>query len=189
MAIPLSPAGDADELSATLGALLRRLFARIRDLWLLALREQATPARIGASIAIGVVVGCTPPPLLGFHWLLAGGLATLFRVNRLWALIGSRISTLSFLPFLLFAEVQVGHHLRAGAWASFSLAELRALDARALVRRAAEYLVDWWIGMPFVGAGLAIALGGLGYAYVARRQAATPRTLAGSRRRPSESPP
>jgi uncharacterized protein (DUF2062 family) len=60
----------------------RRLKVLLADL----LGREEPPERVAAAIALGVGVGFSP--LIGFHFLLAIGLAFLFRLNRIDAVIG-----------------------------------------------------------------------------------------------------
>src|SRR5207244_5605107 len=89
------------------------------------------------------------------------GLATLLRLNRLWALIGTRISTGIFLPWVILAEVQASHRLRTGQWAP--------LSAKDAVEHVREWLLDWCIGTIPVGLFLATTLGAVAYGYARRR--------------------
>jgi uncharacterized protein (DUF2062 family) len=144
------------------------LLERARDLWRRALLEHATPRELALSVALGVFVGCTP--FIGLHAGIALALATLLRLNRLWALIASRVSFFLTLPWIVLAEIQVAHHLRTGAWA--------ALSTRDAVDHAREWLFDWWLGVVPVGTVLAVLFGALAYGVAAVR-----------RRRPSPAPP
>src|SRR5207253_8812644 len=45
------------------------------------------PERVAAAVALGVAVGFSP--FIGFHFFLAIALATLFRLNRFDAVVGS----------------------------------------------------------------------------------------------------
>lgn len=69
----------------------RRAFARTRELWERAKREHSTPREVGWSVGVGLFCGCTP--FLGLHMWIALGLASPFRLNRLWAFLGSRVSS------------------------------------------------------------------------------------------------
>jgi uncharacterized protein (DUF2062 family) len=142
------------------GGLLRRLYERIRLLWRAALEEHASPSGVGWSVAIGVFVGCSP--LIGFHAGIALVMSTIFRLNRLWSVIGSRISMLLFLPWIILSEIQFAHRVRTGEWAN--------LLARDAIDHAREYLLDWCIGFPPVGALLGAVLGLTAYAYIKRRR-------------------
>jgi uncharacterized protein (DUF2062 family) len=151
---------------------LRDLYARLRAFWLLALGERATPAGIAWSVAVGVFAGCTP--LIGFHAALAVVLATLFRLNRLWALVGSRVSFFLFLPWIVLAEIQTAHHLRTGRWAP--------IFSASVLDHAREWLLDWCVGTFVVGCPLAVGLGLLAYALARKRASLRLRT-------PSRAPP
>jgi uncharacterized protein (DUF2062 family) len=158
---------------------LRTLYERARALWLQALRENTTPAKVGSSVGLGVFVGCTP--FIGFHFAIALGLATLLRLNRVWALVGSRASFFVTLPWIILAEVDIAHRLRTGRWAP--------LLARDAIDHGREYLLDWWLGVIPVGCALGAALGLLTYLVARRRARLTPRTLSRSPPPTSGSPP
>jgi uncharacterized protein len=133
---------------------LTRLWQRIRDLWVRAKREHSTPREVGWSVAIGVFCGCTP--FLGLHMWFALGLATIFRLNRLWAFIGSRVSTSVLFAWIAFSEIEVACRLRTGAWMPLSPADI--LD------RGWRLIGDWLMGTVIVGSALAALLGALAYA-------------------------
>lgn len=162
------------------------MIARARALWLLVRNEHATPREIGRAVAVGVFSGCTPA--IGFHGWMALGLATLLRLNRLWAFLGSRVSMFFILPWIALAEVEVAHRLRTGAWA--------AVTVDTVLHEAPTLLVDWLIGAALLGTLLAAALGFVAYA-VAERIRSTPSTpqsspeadVAPSLDRPSLIPP
>jgi uncharacterized protein (DUF2062 family) len=129
-----------------------------------------------------VFSGCTPA--IGFHGWIALGLATLLRLNRLWAFLGSRVSTFFILPWIALAEVELAHRLRTGTWA--------AVTVDNVLREAPGLLVDWLLGAGLVGGALAAILGFVAYA-IARRARATSSPpeadLAPSLDRPSIIPP
>jgi uncharacterized protein (DUF2062 family) len=148
-------------------------YTRATELWLAALRERATPLGIASSVAVGVFAGCTP--FVGAHAGIALVGATLLRLNRLWAVIGSRISFFLILPFVILAEIQTAHRLRTGEWAP--------LSASNVVAHKGEWLLDWCLGAVPVGLALALALGALAYVLAKRRE------LRLTPRMPAESPP
>jgi uncharacterized protein (DUF2062 family) len=104
---------------------------------------------------------------------LALGLATVLRLNRLWAFLGSRISSNVILAWLAFSEIEIGHRLRTGAWAQLAPADVLA-NGRQLIG-------EWLLGSVLVGAALAAALGLVAYA-IARRWPVR-------RHKPDEAPP
>jgi uncharacterized protein (DUF2062 family) len=140
--------------------LFGRLWEQIKRLWRLAKSERASPREIGWAVAIGAFTGCSPA--LGFHGALALGAATLFRKNRLFAWLGSRISNMIFLPFITIAEVQVAHRLRVGSWVT--------LDREHVLDQAGGLLLDWFLGMIPVGGAIALVMGVTSWAIALRRE-------------------
>ncbi len=151
----------------------------VRGLWRAALHENATPRGIASSVAIGVFSGCTP--FVGFHAGIALAAATLLRLNRLWALVGSRVSFVLVLPWIVLAEIETSHRLRTGTWAPLSAASAAA--------HKEEWLLDWFVGSLPVGALLAVAVGGLAYGLARRRETLRLRTRAPAPTPSSGSPP
>lgn len=128
-------------------------------------REHGSPARVGAAVAVGVLVGCSP--FLGLHLVLGLGLATLFKLNRLAVLLGTQISTPPLTPLLLLGNAQVGAWLLTGRGLALSLAQIRATPAKRLV---AELFWDLLLGGAVVGGVLAAVLGCCAASLVRRRQ-------------------
>jgi uncharacterized protein (DUF2062 family) len=160
-------------------AWLSRMTRRAGDLWRRAVNERSSPGEIGWSIGIGVLAGCTP--LIGLHMWIALGLATLLRKNRLWAFVGSRVSSNVLLAFITFAEIELAHRLRAGVWAP--------LAPRQALAHGRELLLDWFLGSALVGPALACVLGVAAYAAVRRWPRLTLRTSSGAPPQSSGSPP
>ncbi|MGH9369884.1 MAG: DUF2062 domain-containing protein [Thermoanaerobaculia bacterium] len=69
------------------------------------LGREEPPERVAAAIALGVGVGFSP--FVGFHILLALGLAFLFRLNRLDALLGQFIGN----PWTIPPVFAIGYRL------------------------------------------------------------------------------
>ena len=130
-----------------------RFWRRIVELWRLATRERASPREVALAVGLGAFVGSTP--LIGFHGWIAVGLATLFRLNRLYAFLGSRVSSPVILPFITLAEIQLAHRVRCGAFV--------ALTKDDVLRNAKGLLLDWCLGAIPVGLAVGVALGVLGY--------------------------
>ncbi len=97
---------------------------QLRERFELLLQEHASPGRLGVAVAIGVLIGCTP--FLGFQVLLAIGIATLFKLNRIAILLGLQVSTPPITPLLLFANAEVGAMLLHRRWLPISLGSVRA---------------------------------------------------------------
>lgn len=130
------------------------LWRKIKTLWQLAKNERATPKEIFWAIFLGVFVGCTPA--LGFHTVVVLAVATLFRVNRLFAWIGSRSSNALVLPFIIIAEIQVAHLVRTGSWATL---DRSTIQLEHPFQSVGPLLLDWFIGTIPVGCALGALLG------------------------------
>jgi uncharacterized protein (DUF2062 family) len=128
------------------GAFARDLFRRLRS-------EHSSPREIGLAVAAGIFAGCAP---FGFHGLVAVALATLLRLNRLWAFVASRTSILPIYLLILFCEIEAGHLVRTGHFAHLSPSE-------AFARRN-DLLTEWVVGTLLFGSALAAFAGALAYA-------------------------
>lgn len=151
-----------------------RLIDRWRALWKLAKNERAEPHQVGLAVFTGVFIGVTP--LIGVHGWAALGAASAFRLNRLYAWLGSRISNVLLLPFIVYAEIQSARYARTGSLVSF--------DRAHALEQAPHLLLDWCIGTFIVGIPLGAAVGLIAYA-IAKRQRATNNSTPDT---PSESP-
>jgi uncharacterized protein (DUF2062 family) len=171
------PSGSRYALARVPG-LLSRTRELVRDLWGRAKREHSSPREVGLSVGVGAFIACTP--LVGFHIWLALGLATILKLNRLWAMIGSRLSTTPVFLVTTFAEIQLAHHLRTGGWI--------AMSVRQALARGPELVLDWALGSVIVGAVVATIAGLVAAALARRWEALNPRGLAALRQPSSESP-
>jgi uncharacterized protein (DUF2062 family) len=147
-------------------ALLSTLTAGARDLWERAKSERATPREIGWAFGVGVWIGFSP--FLGLHLGIAFAAATVFRLNRLWAMVGSRVSVAPLLVTMAFIEVESAHRLRTGAWLP--------MTAAAIVAHGRELFLDWLLGACLVATPLAAGLGFLAYALARGQGRLRPRT-------------
>ncbi len=148
---------------------LRRSWDFAKRLYRAAKDERASPREIGWAVGIGVFVGCSPA--LGFHGLVALGAATLFKKNRLFCWIGSRVCNMITLPFVVLAEIEIARFLRTGQWL--------ALDRDKVLEQAPSLLLDWSLGLVPVGGGLALVFGFGSFAWARYRAArSTSRKLA-----------
>ena len=139
--------------------MLRRLWDRIKTVWRLAREERASPREIFWAVFLGVFAGCTPA--VGVHGWVAVGLATAFRKNRLFAWLGSRISNMVILPFIVIAEIEIAHVARTGDGVT--------LDRAHVLDQARELLLDWCLGAIPVGIALGLLIGAAAYAFALRR--------------------
>jgi uncharacterized protein len=139
-------------------SLVSRWTASTRALWTRAKREHSTPREIAWSTAIGVFCGCVP--WIGLHMWIAMGLATLLRLNRLWAFLGSRVAWTGTFVWISFVEIEGAHRVRTGAW--------EPLDPRDVLSHGRQLVGDWFVGGVVVGIGLGAVLG-LATFFAARR--------------------
>ena len=86
--------------------LSRRLKVLLADL----LGREEPPERVAAAIALGIGVGFSP--FLGIHFLIAIGLAFLFRLNRFDALLGQFVGNPWTLPPVYAAGYALGGRFR-----------------------------------------------------------------------------
>jgi uncharacterized protein (DUF2062 family) len=149
-----------------------------RNLWERARREHSSPREIGLSVGVGAFIACTP--LVGLHLWMALGFATILRLNRIWAMIGSRLSTTPIFFVTTFAEIQLAHHLRTGSWAQVSLHQA--------LSKGPELLLDWSIGSLIIGTGVATAAGLVAATLARRWEQVNPRALEALRPPSSEFP-
>jgi uncharacterized protein (DUF2062 family) len=130
-----------------------RLWRRFRVLWRVATTERATPRQVALAVGLGAFVGSTP--VIGLHGWIAVGLATVLRLNRLYAFLGSRVSSPVVLPFIVIAEIELAHRVRCG--------EFIALTRSNVLEQAKGLLLDWCIGTIPVGLAVGALTGALGY--------------------------
>jgi uncharacterized protein (DUF2062 family) len=138
--------------------MFRALGQRTRDLWARAKREHSTPPEVGWSVALGVFWGCSP--FIGLHMWIALAFATALRLNRLWAFVGSRVSSSVVLAWIAFSEIELAHRLRTGTWMALTPDQLRV----HVLDQGWKLLGDWLLGWGIVGPTLAALLGACAFA-------------------------
>jgi uncharacterized protein (DUF2062 family) len=105
---------------------------------------------LALAIGVGAFVGATP--LWGLHAPLTLYVATRWRLNLVAAFLATNVSFPPFAPALVFAEIQVGHLLRAHEW----------LDLRRdgfATSSAWSHVGDYVVGGFALAAALGIAAG------------------------------
>ena len=122
---------------------LRRLYVTLRT-------EHTTPAKVGAGVALGVFVGCSP--LWGLHLPLCVLLATIFRLNRVLVYAAANAGNPVTAAPILFAEIQIGHRLLQGGWLPVRVHEIEVLGLQGLVASLV-------LGSLVVGAACAVVCG------------------------------
>jgi hypothetical protein len=86
-----------------------KLSRRWRVLLLDLLGREEPPERVAAAIALGIGIGFSP--FMGIHFLIAIGLAFLFRLNRIDALLGTLVGNPWTLPPVYAAGYALGRQL------------------------------------------------------------------------------
>jgi uncharacterized protein (DUF2062 family) len=144
----------------------RHIFKRARDLWEKARNEATTPRQTGVAVGVGVLACFSP--ILWSHVPLALLLASVFRVNRVWAALGSQVPSLFGLlrPFIVLLEIELAHRIRTGEWVD--------LDWRRAVSEAPRLFFDLCVGAGILGVGVALLAGGGAYLYARRRNGRAP---------------
>jgi uncharacterized protein (DUF2062 family) len=121
--------------------------------WTLLWKEHTTPREISIAVAMGVFVGCTPA--FGLHGWIALGLATLFRLNRIWSWAGSRVSNFLIYPWIVIGEIELGHYLRFG--------DHMHLSEKEVMENRGKLMIDWLLGSIPVAVVAAIVFGALAF--------------------------
>jgi uncharacterized protein (DUF2062 family) len=85
---------------------LKRLRLKLILQWM---GRAESPERVAAAVAVGVGVGLSP--FIGFHAILAIGLALIFRLNKLDTLLGSFIGNPWTLPPVFALGYRIGNKL------------------------------------------------------------------------------
>jgi uncharacterized protein (DUF2062 family)/2-polyprenyl-3-methyl-5-hydroxy-6-metoxy-1,4-benzoquinol methylase len=142
-----------------------RWSSKIRELAGRLWREHSSPSRLGAAVAVGIVVGCSP--FFGLHFWIGLGLALLLRLNKVAVLLGSQISIPPLAPFLGFASVQLGALLLTGQTVELTVDDFSLSNLPELLR---HFLLNWVVGGLALGLALAVPGFGLTAALVRRRR-------------------
>lgn len=112
------------------------------------LKENATPAGLAASAAVGMFLAVLP--LIAVHTLIILYVATRLHLNKVMAL---SIQNLAMPPFMPMVCIQIGYYLRHGFW-------LTDISCQVVFSQLTERLWEWLLGSLIV-APIAAALVGL----------------------------
>ena len=129
---------------------VRRSTAWLRRLYLTLRTEHTTPVKLGIAVGLGVFIGCSP--FWGLHFAMCLLAGTVFRVNRMLVYAAANVANPVTAPFLVFAEIQVGHRLLRGQWLGLSFSEMWAAGID-------ELFLDFLMGGLLVGLVLGIVFG------------------------------
>lgn len=143
-----TPGGPAPDGRAPRRGRLRRLLERV-------LREHSTPRRLGAAVATGIFIGCSP--LYGLHAYIGIAVALPLRLNKVAVVLGTQISTPPLVFPLTFCSIQIGSLITTGHFLGSELTAQLSWDN--MPRLAATFALLWAVGGVVTGA----VLGGIAY--------------------------
>lgn len=123
--------------------------------------EGHSPRQQASAVALGVFLGSLP--IWGVHLPVCVALARLLRLSRITTYAAAHINNPLTLPFLLYAQVQVGSWLRRGEIYRLSLEVLREESIWS-------FGLDLLIGSVTVAAVLAAVAGAVAFAALAMRR-------------------
>src|SRR5688572_22335354 len=129
-------------------------------MWRILRGGESSPARLAASIALGLFIGCLP--LYGLHLPLCLGACLLLRLDAVVAYLAANISNPLLAPFILTAEVEVGSLLLTGEHAAFDVERARRVGIVGFAAQAA-------VGGLVVGLFMAVIGGAAAYALAPRK--------------------
>jgi glycosyltransferase involved in cell wall biosynthesis len=81
-------------------------FKKVRDVFIAELKSNISPKKAAASFSVGIFFGIFP--IYGFQTAAVILAATLLKLNRPLAVLGSMISSPPIIPFIIFAAVWLG---------------------------------------------------------------------------------
>ncbi len=113
------------------------------------LRENASPPRLAASVALGAAIGSLP--LIGIQAMLILVLSGFFRLNKVAALGVANIGMPPMLPAIC---IEIGYFLRHGRF-------LTEISLETLGYQAPARLWEWILGSLLVAPTVALLLGGI----------------------------
>jgi SAM-dependent methyltransferase/uncharacterized protein (DUF2062 family) len=137
---------------------------RIHALWQQLVNEHTAPARLGAAVFVGCVVGCTP--LFGLHFFVCVALALAFGLNKLVVYGAANLSIPPMVPLLGFASVQLGERIRHGKWLALRRADFAWHNIRVVAK---AFFIDWTVGGVALGATIGLVAGGATWMILRRR--------------------
>ena len=145
---------------------MKKLRARIHELWRTIVHEHTSPARVAAAIFVGAIVGCTP--LFGLHIVVCLALAWALGLNKLIVYGAANLSIPPMVPLIGFASVQLGERIRHGAWLALHRSDFALANIRVIAK---IFFVDWLLGGVVLGAAIGVVVGGVVFAALSRRRA------------------
>ena len=100
------------------------------------LQSDDSPKKKALSIALGILIGLSP--IFGFHTVAVLALAVLFKLNKVIAFAFSNISFPPFIPFILYASLQLGAFI-TGEELIFSMDEM--VENQGFITHLKTYII------------------------------------------------
>lgn len=107
-------------------------------------RMKQKPSKIGWAVGVGSFIGTSP--WIGFHSVIAAGVALVTRLSFPYVWLGTHVSLPPLMPFLIAGSTKIG----------------------SIVFPRANFFQRWIVGSAFLGGGLGFALGIAAF-FIARR--------------------
>lgn len=117
------------------------------------LRERSSPLNVSFSLALGIVIGCSP--FFGAHMPIGLVIASRYGLHKLAVVIGTNISNPITGPFVILGSIQAGWMIMHGSWITY--AGMTAMYHESALSLANHFVESWLIGFPIVGALVGIA--------------------------------
>ena len=123
---------------------------------------ELTPARAAFSVAIGILIGCTP--IFGLHLVIVAVLCLPLRLDVPIAYVSTQVSNPVIAPFIIFADIKLGAVLLGRP-----VPHLHDVHLGNIHEKVSLYFVEALAGSGVVGAVLGIVGGALAWLAVSRR--------------------
>jgi len=117
------------------------MFRKYRGMITDFLHKDIPPREIAFGVALGNFVGILP--FLGFHTIIAMGLAYILRLNILVVFLGTQISNPLSFPFIVFISAQIGSLVMHG-----SLLDLKFTSDPGIIKK---YIIPTIVGSVLLG--------------------------------------
>ncbi len=122
------------------------MFRKYRGMIMDFLHKGMSPAEIAFGVALGNFVGILP--FLGFHTVMAIGLAYIMRLNILVVFLGTQISNPFSFPFIVFISAQIGSLVMHG-----TLLDLKFTSDLGIIKK---YILPTIVGSILLGLSVSI---------------------------------
>jgi predicted LPLAT superfamily acyltransferase/uncharacterized protein (DUF2062 family) len=143
------------------------------------LKTHRSPRSLGLAVGLGVFIGTSP--FFGFHFLIAGAFAFLFRLNAAAVFLGTQISFPPIAPFLVLASVFTGNRILSALGISAPLTAFPGNLGKEVLETALHHFGQWFFGALVVGSALGVGIGLLTY-FAAKRMRSEKRAWTGRTR-------